>query len=65
MKVGDLVRWKDEIYPDLGLVLKISLRPPEIGAHRCYIHWFNCPDDNGLYRIDNAMLDWDIKNEYR
>jgi len=58
MKVGDLVRWKSEEYPDLGLVV-------EFGAHRCYIHWIAQPEDNGLYRIDNVMLDWDIKNESR
>jgi hypothetical protein len=65
MKVGDLVRWKSEEYPDLGLVVKILRRPPEFGAHRCYIHWIAQPEDNGLYRIDNVMLDWDIKNESR
>ncbi len=65
MKVGDLVRWKSEEYPDLGLVVKMHHLPPEVRAQRCYIHWILQPEDNGLYRIDNVMLDWDIKNESR
>ena len=65
MKVGDLVRWKSEKYPDLGLVVKMDHRPPEIGPPRCHIHWVVQSEDNGLYRVDAAMLDWDIKNEDR
>ena len=65
MKVGVLVRWKSPEYPDLGLVVMMHRHSPEFGAHRCHIHWIMQPEDNGLYRIDNVMLDWDIKNESR
>ena len=65
MKIGDLVRWKSEDYPDLGIVVKMHPAHVVVVIPRCHIHWIVHPENNGLYRIDNVMLDWDIKNESR
>jgi hypothetical protein len=52
MKAGDLVRWTNPGYEDMGIVLKIWVNGLDM-----IIYWFGCPDHSGSYPPNHKYLE--------
>ena len=51
MQVGDLVRWTNPGYEDIGIVVRF------FNSREMVIHWFGCPEHSGPYPRHHEYLE--------